>query len=204
MGVGVGNEVLEKKRHLVSYLKPGHPTPGEEAISLSIQVTTAGSIGVEGSCCGFPCRPGLGGPLFSSLIALGSGSPLGELGAWQGRSSRPMEGWRRKPHFHTIPFISSEQTSQEPLKEARGQQVQPTLRDFLEEVEPGAGSSQMLGNGRHIFLPATPLGGPRTSRGRWGGQELPSPPRTSHLPPVQGRLGHLLCEALLAQLFPDS
>lgn len=106
----------------------------------------------------------------------------------------PVEGWREKPRFHLILLTSSEQTGQEPLREARGQQVQPTLRGFLGEVEPGAGSSQRLGNSRQVFLPATPLGGPHTSRGRWGGQELPSPPWTSHLPPVQGRLGHLLCE----------
>lgn len=46
MGVGVGNEVMEVKRHLISYLKPGHLTPRAEVTSLSIQVTRTGRLGV--------------------------------------------------------------------------------------------------------------------------------------------------------------
>lgn len=36
------------ERHIISYLKPGHLTPGAEAVSLSIQVTRAGRLGAEG------------------------------------------------------------------------------------------------------------------------------------------------------------
>lgn len=57
------NEVMEVKGQLISCLKPGRPTPGEEAIS-AIQVMKAGRTEWRG--------PALASPGDQSLVAFSS------------------------------------------------------------------------------------------------------------------------------------
>lgn len=67
---------------------------------------------------------------------------LGEPRAQQGRNSRPVEGQRKKPRFHTISFILLEQTRAERRWRKSGAGDAGAIwGDFLEEVEPRAGSS---------------------------------------------------------------